>query len=233
VPVVFEVRYVAINKQVENVQASKKDKVSTLKEKLLNALEKLDIKSSDVKIQAMWKGQGDTAAGSISVDYFCKNNGKLVVRGSSRITAAKLGQIDGLETLDKLLIVYKTKHNKLAIRALVDQARRNMWKSAMNILNETQMAAVSAYIKDNRQFGQSEDSWKLKIKALDATAPQWKENLKIDPDMFATINAEEYNKVLCAPAHEFKQCDIEAAVAAINSELQGFYDKVLKYVAQS
>lgn len=136
-----------------------------------------------------------------------------------RMTAENLGGI--------LLLAFKTKHYKLAIRSLIDKARRNMWNEALKILSDAQREEVVKYIKDKRQFGQSEESWKLRVKALDTICSDWRASLNIDPDMFATINGKEYNKVLCAPAHEFSPDEIKAAIATMNSDLQDFYNEVL------
>ena len=143
-----------------------------------------------------------------------------MIDGGKRISTAEL---------DKIMLVVQTKHNKLAIRALVDKARQQILKSATDILDAEKKHSATEYVKKNRQAGEIEQSWKLQIKALDHVNPTWKEELGIDVDMFETINAEEYNKVLCAPAHEFSKTDIESAVAVLNADLQGFYDKVIAY----
>ena len=127
--------------------------------------------------------------------------------------------------IDKLIRrTFQNKHKKLAIRALVDKARKQVLKSATDRLDANQKQSAIEYAQKNRQAGQSEQSWNLRINALDHVNPLWKD--EFDKDMFATINAEEFNKIFYAPAYEFSEEDYNSAVASFND---GFYDKVLAY----
>jgi hypothetical protein len=89
---------------------------------------------------------------------------------------------------------------------------------------------LKTWMKSHRVFGQSESSWKLRLKALEELYPAWKEQLVLDPDMFATINSEEYNKVLCQPAHEFGADEQKVAVESVDSTLSRFYQQVYSFV---
>lgn len=60
----------------------------------------------EVRVDALWKG-GRTAPGSTTVGDFSAGDGELVVRGASRVAASKLGDAEGLVTMDKMLRVYR------------------------------------------------------------------------------------------------------------------------------
>jgi hypothetical protein len=138
----------------------------------------------------------------------------------------KLDQALPPEQIDKLIRrTFQNKYKKLAIRALVDKARKQVLKAATDRLDANQKQSAIEYAQKNRQAGQSEQSWNLRINALDHVNPLWKD--EFDKDMFATINAKEFNKVFYAPAYEFSEEDYDNAVISFND---GFYDnEILKY----
>ena len=129
--------------------------------------------------------------------------------------------------------IYKYKTIKLALRSLVDDARQKVWREATEA-PWFDKKAVTSWMAGNRADGQSVASWSLRVRALDTfyaqSDPSWRDLLGLDKDMFATINASEYGKVLCAAAHEFTAAEKESAVMAMHPELSGMYRTVLDFV---
>lgn len=185
----------------------------------------------EVRVDALWKG-GRTAPGSTTVGDFSAGDGELVVRGASRVAASKLGDAEGLVTMDKMLRVYRYKTNKLALRALVDEARQKAWRDAAGS-PWFDRKAVDAWMATNRADGQTDASWGLRVRALDAAHPSWRDAIGLDGDMLATMSAPEYGKVLCAASHEFTADEKEAAVMAVQPDLVGMYKSVLAFVRKA
>lgn len=234
IPVTFEVRYPATHADIEGVELIKDDNVTTLKELVKEKLGKVKdleefMQSNQVHIQPMWKDPLQTAPSRTKVEKFLENNGRIIVRGTSTASALLLSTSEGIHTLQRAMLPLQAKNRKLALRALVDAARRKVWTDALK-LKEVNEEELKAWMKSHRVFGQSESSWKLRMKALEELYPAWKEQLVLDPDMFATINSEEYNKVLCQPAHEFGADEQKVAVESVDSTLSGFYQQVYSFV---
>jgi hypothetical protein len=129
--------------------------------------------------------------------------------------------------MDRMTRLYKYGTNKLALRALVDQARQKVWRDATGAPWFDEGAAKS-WMSDHRIDGQSETSWNLRSRALDAIHPTWRDMLGLDRDMFATIDAPEHEKDVLVI--EFADEEMEAAVKAVDPGLVGMYKSVLEFV---
>jgi hypothetical protein len=134
-----------------------------------------------------------------------------------------------LTPMDKAILILQAEKNKLALRSLVDAARNKIWEAALTRY-KVDKKKKDEWMNANRQPGQSESSWKLKIKYLETFYPSWTSELELENDMLATVNNKEYNKVLCGPAHSFTASDQEVAVRNVEDGLEGFYNAVYDYV---
>ena len=229
VPMQFEVRYLTEHADLPFIEADETDTVSFFKESILCGLQGLQIIEPDeIRIQAVWKNDV-TAPGGTNIGKFLKHNGKIIVRGASTATASKLSNIGGLTTMEKRLNIYRSGRNNLALRSLVDSARTKVWNDALK-LPGIDTAMLLKWRCENKVYGQSEESWKLKLKSLDAHYPDWKTLLKLDVKVYDTLHMDEYRKVFCTEAHEFTDEDINLAVRDVQPGLKGFYGNVLTFV---
>lgn len=212
------------------------DLVSSLKDRLQELLkEKLQMGPQDVRVQAQYEQDGQMVAADarLRADTFQARQGQLVVRGTSLSAALRLSGVEGLETLDKALNSLREatepKLNNLALRKLVDLARQKIWKDSTSDLDAVQL---KAFLETNRQAGQSEQAWGLRLKALDSLKQGWRDSINKDVLAVAT-DSPFYNKVLCPSAHEYTCEEQQYAVGCLDGELEPMYQLVYKFVHTS
>jgi hypothetical protein len=127
-------------------------------------------------------------------------------------------------------LFFRHKKDELALRFLIEHARRNAWRDAL-ALPGVDPTALSGWIAIARRPGQGEASWALRTGALDALHPTWKAELRLDGDVFATISGTAgASSIVRAEAHHvFTIAEIEAAVDAVQPDLRDFYVRVLAF----
>lgn len=212
-----------------NIDVDANDTVSALKQKTILGLHAYGIMDAhEMTVQACWKSD-QTAPPCTTMTSFSENGGEIIVRGASRSSATKLSDAEGMITMREMMRLYKHKSNKIALRAIVDAARDKV-KTLVKKCSWFEKAKAKTWRESHRVYGQGEDAWKLWVFYLDESHPTWKADICIDEDVFATINHEEYGKVLNAAAHEVSDHEKEEAVHAVKDELKGMYESVLQFI---
>jgi hypothetical protein len=158
---------------------------------------------------------------------------------SGEVTAMFGLQLASLQTLDKLLAEVRAlsvlkeefhaiaaeRANKLALRAVIDAGRKELWKLAKAgrepLRRASTMLRIVAPYNPSFRSGQTIQSWGLQLKALNTLYPQWLDALKIDPAIFALLTDTEtlykYGPDLCDAAHKFTKP--EMLTAASNADV--------------
>lgn len=133
----------------------------------------------------------------------------------------------------KVTEIASSKSNKLALRKLVDAGRAKVWKLAQK-MDTFDEKSVSAWVKENRKPGQTEFTWKLRVQVLNTLYPTWMSDIKLDADLFATLDdACYYGNVLCGPAHDATVDEQLKAVSAVDEENRVFYEEMFKFVHEN